>query len=370
TTKQDRRNGERAVVLRRERVVALDDVVIAIANLGAIAAVLTEFAQHGALDLRIVQIAVDEVYREIQLHRQQHLLLHIGRRRIGVRFYEHIAAGLRRTRRSRRHGQRKRLRLLAGNAQRRNRERAGVFGQQAHRPQHAGSGFAVDDVHRRGTLRAGHVEIAGERAEIRLPRLRVPFHLDIERDRLAELHLAAVQPCAHARRLSDSTHPQCSKCTQCGKFMDAWIHSPPSSGTCPPLRRISYSSRNLRRNRPPGSSGTRASHCSTAWSFSSCALSPSRAPSRTGLGSPFFWLGLAAPCCCNWRFMSWRNLSPASRSACCFWACSWADGCCALSSPDDLSCPSLPESFCCPFCESCFCAPDWFCEPCCPLWSC
>src|SRR5690606_15583645 len=139
---------------------------------------------------------------------------------------------------------------------------------------------AIDDIDRAARLAAELVEVLRERGEIRLcGKAAVGF--DVERHGLAEMHRVAIEPGTHLDRHGRNRRTQRNERDREQPCDSPWHASPyryrmgvPLHSPSSPLRwRCWYSSRNLRRNKPPGSSGTRSSHCSSACCCSLRAVS-------------------------------------------------------------------------------------------------
>src|SRR5688572_15089196 len=191
---------------------------------------------------------------------------------------------------------------------------------------------------------------------------------DVERRGFAERDAVAIQPGTGLRLYVGSN----DECTQ--EQAHVGEGTEPGAHHCPPSRcRRSYSSRNLARNKPPGSSGTRCSQASLARRRSRSAGVSERACACACVLSCCGCSACASACCMRARW--------AASAACCDLASAGLPGGCAggralgsareVSSPEVLSCgrcPSDGRAACCCF-ESpagCPCCPP--CDSCC--WSC
>src|SRR3546814_479393 len=204
--------------------------------------------------------------------------------------------------------------------------------------QHSRAGASVDDLDLPAAAVAADDEILLQRRPVRRAGTRVG-RLDVEGQGFAERDLVAIDPGAHLRLRGETGSEQ----QQAGqRRVPAWHQRSPV------FRRRSYSSRNLARSRPPGSSGTRRSQASLARCFSrSAALCVAACSPACGVPSsarsPFSCLFSNA--CCMRARCSASALRCASASAGCGVE-SGCDGCCCSSpaSPgfswSDSSCAS------------------------------
>src|SRR6185437_2417465 len=206
-----------------------------------------------------------------------------------------------------------RLRLRAAYVQRRDRERARVQRFERDAELRGADGLAIADLHTAGIRSAEHLEILFQWRQVR--RAERATRLDVERNRFAQAHVAAIEECVHA----------------CGLRQRRQQHqqdNPPStrhccgSSCCCPLR-CSHSSRNFRRSSAPGSSGTACNiaRC-CASKRPSCFSSP--CPSAKAFVAACFPERGAPRACC---------ISRASACSACCVCCS----CLAASVADALS---------------------------------
>ena len=246
---------DRSAALRDQGPTPFDDLVGETVALGDVTMVAVERDQARAARARIAQRAIHARQVE-QAHRVHGLLADVRRTRLHVRFHEHRIARLAGAATGcRADVQRQRLRGAAADVQRGDRQGPGVQRFQRNAELRGAGGLAINDLHAAGARGAEHLEILLQRRQ--LGTAERPVGLDVERDGVAQADVAAVE---------ERVRPLSRACRRSGglrqRRQQGQQHEPPAphrhcpfSCDCPPLRR-SHSSRNLRRSKAPGSSGT------------------------------------------------------------------------------------------------------------------